>query len=58
VAVAALRQKMAAAHLLIWLQQFAHQFCERDVKSLWSMQGVLARDLLDGVEKPTPHRLV
>jgi hypothetical protein len=25
-AVAELRQKMAADHLLIWLQQFAHQF--------------------------------
>jgi hypothetical protein len=58
VVVAGQRQRMAADHFLMWLEQFAHQFCSRHAKNHKISPGGVARDLLQGVEKPTPHRLV
>jgi hypothetical protein len=49
---------MAADLLLMVLQQFAHQFCSVDAKNGRSIWAGVARDLLQGVEKPTPRRLV
>jgi hypothetical protein len=58
VVVAGQRQNMAADLLRMELQQFAHQFCSVDAKNGRSIWVSVARDLLQGVEKPTPHRLV
>jgi hypothetical protein len=58
VVVAWQRQRMAADHFLMWLMQFAHQFCSRHAKNCKISSEGVARDLLQGVEKPTPHSLV
>jgi hypothetical protein len=52
------RQNMAAVAPFCWIQQFAHQFWCVNVKNGTSTLAGMARDLLQGVEKPTPYRLV